>query len=144
MTHNDRGHYAKKHPSNYKVKPEIVDALKKKVSDQGISCADAHKISNDLNKTPSEIGITMDILEVRITKCQMGFFGYKPEKKIVKPAASITQTLENAIQEQLEDNRISCKTAWETAEKLNMKRIEVASACEALKVKISPCQLGAF
>jgi len=144
MTHDDEGHDAKKHSPDRKVKPEISDALKKQVSDGKISCAAAHNIAGDLKETPEEVGFTMDILELRIAKCQMGMFGYKPEKKIVKPVESVPRALENAILEQLEDGRLSCKAAWDLAEKLSIKKMGVASACETLKIKISPCQLGAF
>ncbi len=144
MTHDDQGHYAKKHSPDRKAKPEIVDALKNRISDGKISCAAAHKISRDLNETPSEIGFTMDILEARIAKCQMGLFGYQPEKKVVEPAKDISSILEETIKGKLENGRLSCKAAWETAGKLNMKKMEIASACETLKIKISPCQLGAF
>lgn len=144
MTHDDQGHYVKKHSPDRKVKPEILDVLKKRISDGKISCAAAHRISRDLNEMPSEVGFTMDVLEARIVKCQMGLFGYQPEKKIVKPAAEISSVLEDAIKGQLENGRLSCKAAWETAEKLDMKKMEIASACETLKIKISPCQLGAF
>jgi len=144
MTHEDRGHYAKKHSPDRKVKTEIVDALKKQISESEISCAAAHKIARDLGETPSEVGVTMDFLEVRIAKCQMGLFGYKPEKKVVKPAGNIPEPLKEAIRGQLENNRLSCKAAWDIAERFNLKKIEVSAACETLGIKISPCQLGAF
>ncbi len=144
MTHDDQGHYAKKHSPDRTVKPEILDALKKRISDRIISCAAAHQICRDLNETPSEVGFTMDVLEARIAKCQMGLFGYQPEKKIVKPAVDISSILEDAIKGQLENGRLSCKSAWGTAKELNLKKIEIAAACETLKIKISPCQLGAF
>ncbi len=144
MTHDDRGHYAKKHSPDRKVKPEIVDVLKNQISDGKITCAAAHQISRDLNETPSEVGFTMDVLEARIAICQMGLFGYQPKKKIVKPAVEVSSILEDAIKGQLENGRLSCKAAWKTAENLDMKKMEIASACETLKIKISPCQLGAF
>jgi len=144
MTHDDRGHYAKKHSPNRKLKPEIVGILKKRISDGKISCAASHKISRDLNETHSEVGFTMDVLEARIIKRQMGLFGYQPEKKIVKPAVDISSILEDAIKGKLEYGRLSCKTAWKIAEDLDMKKMDIASACETLKIKISPCQLGAF
>jgi len=144
MTHEDRGHYAKKHSPDRKVKLEIEDALKRQVSDGKISCAAAHKIAGDLKEAPAEVGFTMDILELRISKCQMGLFGYKPEKKVVEPVERVPKTLENAILEQLEDGRLSCKAAWDLAEKLSIKKMGVSSACETLKIKIAPCQLGAF
>jgi hypothetical protein len=144
MTHEDKGHYAKKHPSDRKVKPEVADALKKQISDKGVSCAAAHKVAGNLGESPAEVGVTLDFLEAAITKCQLGLFGYRPEKKIVNPAKTISQELEQAIRKNLANNRISCKSAWEIAERLGIKRMEVASACEALQIKISPCQLGAF
>ena len=144
MTHEDKGHYAKKHPTDRKVKPEVVDALKKQISDKGILCSAAHKVANDLGESPAEVGFTLDFLEEPITKCQMGLFGYRPEKKIVKPAETVPQEVEEAIRKNMVTNRLSCKSAWEIAERLGMKRMEIASACEALKIKISPCQLGAF
>ena len=144
MTHKDKGHYSKKHPSDRKVKPEVADALKKQISDEGVSCSAAHKVVSDLGVSPAEVGFTLDSLEIAITKCQLGLFGYQPEKKIVKPAQTIQQELEDAVRKGLVNDRLSCKSAWEIAEGLGMKRMEVASACEALKIKISPCQLGAF
>ncbi len=144
MTHDDRGHYAKKHSPDRKVKPEILEVLKKRLFDGKISCAAAHQISRDLNEAPSEVGFTMDVLEARIIKCRMGLFGYQPEKKIVEPAKDISSILEDSIKGQLENGRLSCKAAWETAENLHIKKMEIASACETLKIKISPCQLGAF
>ncbi len=144
MTHEDKGHYSRKHPSDRKVKPELTDALKKQISDKGVSCSAAHKVAKDLGESPAEVGVTLDFLEVAITKCQLGLFGYRPEKKIVKPAENILQELEEAIRMNLANNRLTCKSAWEIAERLGIKRMEVASACEALEIKISPCQIGAF
>ncbi len=144
MTHENKGHYAKKHPPDRKVKPEVADALKKQISDRGILCTAAHKVASEMGETPDEVGFTLDSLEIAITKCQLGLFGYQPEKKIVKPAETVQQELEEAVRKNLVNDRLSCKSAWEIAEKLGIKRMEVASACEALKIKISPCQLGAF
>lgn len=144
MTHEDKGHYAKKHPPDRKVRPEVVDALKKQISDRGISCFDAHKVADDLKESPAEVGVALDFLEVPIIGCQLGLFGYRPEKKIVRPAEIIPQGVEEAIRKNLVRDRLSCKCAWELAGRFGVKRIEIASTCETLKIKISPCQLGAF
>ncbi|MBW2035618.1 MAG: hypothetical protein JRI94_18950, partial [Deltaproteobacteria bacterium] len=77
MTHEDRGHYAKKHSPDRKVQPEIAKALKQKASNREISCATAHKIARDLKVSPAEVGFTTDTLEIRIVKCQMGLYGYQ-------------------------------------------------------------------
>ena len=144
MTSKDKGHYAKKHPTDLKLDIEIAEALKKHISNGKISCAAAHKVAAELEKPPYLVGVTLDFLEARIIKCQLGLFGYHPEKKVVKPSKSISQEIERQLHERMSNDRLSCMSAWELAEELNKKRMEIASACEALKIKITPCQLGAF
>ncbi|MBN1850623.1 MAG: hypothetical protein JW932_18785 [Deltaproteobacteria bacterium] len=144
MTHEDRGHYAGKHPADLKVKPEILEAVREKASGQEISCAAAFSIVDDLQVTAREVGAAVDINEISIAKCQLGLFGYGPEKRIVKPADHVSPDLEKAIREVLTNNRLSCKDAWELAKRFGMKKMEISSACEALGIKIQSCQLGAF
>lgn len=144
MTHEDRGHYAKKHPADRKVKPEITQAVKQKSSDGEISCVAAHKIAAGLEVSPEEVGFGIDLLEVRIVKCQLGLFGYRPEKKVVKPAESVSETLEKTLKEATLDGRLSCSTVWDIAQRLGMAKMKISSACEALKIKLISCQLGAY
>ena len=144
MTHEDEGHYAKKHPPDLKPKPEVVEAVKKKVSGGKISCAAAFKVVKDMGVTPAETGFTIDYLEVKIHKCQMGIFGYEPGNKFVKPMDEVPPGLKDAIDQSLRYDRLSCEAAWEIADRLGIGKIDVAAACENLKTKISPCQLGAF
>jgi len=113
MTHEDRGHYAKKHPADRSVNPEIAKAVKKRTSNKTISCVEAFKIAGDLSVQPAEIGVTVDFLETRIVKCQLGLFGHSPEKSIVKPAKNVSSALEKTIRERLVNERLSCKAAWE-------------------------------
>ncbi len=144
MTHEDKGDFQKKHPPDRRVKPSVADVIKEKASEKGLSCAVAHKIASDLGESPAEIGFTLDFLDLQIIKCQMGLFGYAPEKKLVKPAKTVTDALEKSLREKTVNDRISCRSIWDIAEKMGEKRMAVASACEALGIKITPCQLGAF
>jgi hypothetical protein len=144
MTHEDRGHYARKHPAGRKAKPEVAEAVKQHASKGGISCAAAFKIAGDLQVPPAEIGFTLDALEIPIAKCQLGLYGYTPAKKIVKPAETVSQAMEEVIRDALDNDRLTCARAWEIAKKLGIGKMEVSSACEALEIKISSCQLGAF
>jgi hypothetical protein len=144
MTHEDKGHYAKKHPPDKKVTPEIAEAVKAKTSENQISCARAFSIVEDMNIDPSEAGFTIDSLEISITKCQLGLYGYGPERKAIKPVEKVVKNLEDAIKDGLEKGRLPCKSAWKIAEKLNIPKTAVSAACEALNIKIGPCQLGAF
>lgn len=144
MTHLDKGHFAKKHPSDKQVNPAIAERVKEKVSGDEITCAAAHGIAEALNTSPSEVGSTVDLLEIRIVKCQLGLFGYSPQKRIVEPADNVPQDLQGAIRRDLVNERLPCAASWRIAEDMGLGRMEVASACEALKIKVTPCQLGAF
>jgi hypothetical protein len=144
MTEDDRGHYAKKHPADRAVDPAIGEAVKEKANNNEISCASAFDTVGDLGVPPEEVGFTIDALEITITKCQLGLYGYKPNKKIIKPADQVTPDLEKAIHDGLVNNRLPCAVAWETAKTFGLRKMDVSSACEALGIKITPCQLGAF
>ena len=144
MTHQDVGHYRAKHPTDTKLDPKIAEAIKQKTEDGRITCAAAHEIAHERAVSPGDVGVAMDLLETRITKCQLGLFGYSPQKKVVRPAENVTSELEETIKNSLEDNRISCLSCWEIAERFGIAKIDVSAACEALQVRVSSCQLGAF
>jgi PIN domain nuclease of toxin-antitoxin system len=144
MTHEDAGHYRMKHSSETELNPRIAEAVKRKAKNNRISCASAHEIADEAGATPAEVGIALDLLEMRITNCQLGLFGHSPEKKVVRSSETVSPELEKAIRNSLEDNRISCLSCWEIAERFGIARIEVSAACEALDFKIRACQLGAF
>lgn len=144
MTHEDAGHYRLKHPSETKLNPRIAEAVRQNAANNRISCASAHKIADETDTTPAEVGVVLDLLEMRITNCQLGLFGHSPQKKAVKSSETVSPELEKAIRNTLKDNRISCLSCWRIAARFDIARMDVSAACEALEVKIGPCQLGAF
>ena len=144
MSKDKEGHFSKKHPLGKEADPRIVETLKQRVPDGEMPCAVAFKIASDLDVEPNLVGQTADLLELRLVKCQMGLFGYKPNKRIVKPAETVSKELETRIRQELTDNRLSCEKAWKIAEQLGLRKMAVSSACEAMKIKINGCQLGAF
>ena len=144
MSHQDRGHYAGKHPPGRTTDQRIVDALNSAVSDNTIPCAVAFRVATELNASSEEVGFTIDSLEYTITKCQLGLFGYGEEKKKVKPADSVSPELEDTIRKALINDRLPCVVAWDIAERLGLGKMSISSASETLGIKISPCQLGAF
>lgn len=144
MTREDKGHYAKKHPSGSKIDQELAEAVQDRTVKGEIPCAVAFKIVNDLEVSPREVGFTIDLLEIPVTKCQLGLFGYGPRKGFVKPAESVSPGLEDAIRKALVNDRLSCAAAWEIAKRLGIGKMDVTAACEALKIKIASCQLGTF
>lgn len=143
MVHKDKEGFIKG-PSDAQVNGEIVKAVRLKTVDGEIACADAGSIAGELNVAMREIGVALDLLGIRITKCQLGLFGYAPRKMIILAAETVTPELEKAIRDALVDHRLSCAASWEIAARLGVPRMKVSSACEALEIKIKPCRLGAF
>jgi len=144
MTRKQAGEYKTKHSPGLQASGEIVKAIKEKIKDNELSCAHAESIARDTRTTLAEVGINLDLLEVRIGKCQLGLFGYNPTSKAVEPATAVSPELTAAIRNALNDGLLPCVAAWTIAASLGIPRMAVAGACEAMKIKIKPCQLGAF
>lgn len=144
MTHEDKGKYFKKHPENSEIDEDLKNEILEQVKNNNITCKKAEEIASERGSSLEETGRTIDILNVNITKCQLGLFGYGEAKKIVQAAKEIPPELKESITAALKDEKLSCIAAWEIADKLNISRMKVAAACEALQIKIKPCQLGAF
>jgi hypothetical protein len=144
MAHEDKGKYFKKHPRDSKINEDLKKEILEQVKNNNFSCKKAEEIAGELGFTLEETGKAIDILNINITKCQLGLFGYGETKKVVQPAKEITPELKESITSALENERLSCIDAWKIAGKLNISRLKVASACETLQIKIKPCQLGAF
>ncbi|MDP2853894.1 MAG: hypothetical protein Q8O28_06575 [Smithellaceae bacterium] len=144
MTHLDKGKYFEKHPKQTKIDEDLKQEILKQSKDDNIACKAAEKISQKRNISMSEIGVAIDILNINIAQCQLGLFGYDGKKKLVSEAESVSPDLESNITAALVNNRLSCTAAWNIADKLKIKRLDVCAACEKLKIKVKPCQLGAF
>jgi hypothetical protein len=122
----------------------IQNLVKEKSNDGKISCADIFKLVNEYAVFPDIIGQCLTHEDIKITHCQLGLFGYENKKKIVEPAEEVSEELENKIYSRLEEGVLHCLAAWVIAEELNIKKIDVAAACDKFKIKIKKCQLGAF
>lgn len=140
----EKGRFKEKHPSEALADPEIAQAVRQKIINGMVTCADAATIAAGLHKSMQEIGVVLDILEVSLSSCQLGLFGYSPQKRIVTPAISVVKEMETAITKRLLNGCLPCDAAWEIAHALALPKIKVSSACEAINIKVKPCQLGAF
>ncbi len=140
----DKSHYKEKYPAGTRPDPAIAEAVGKRLLETTISCADAEDIALKLHKTMPEVGAVIDLLEAQIKKCQLGIFGYQPRHKILAPAKTIVPEIETAIRGRLIEGRLSCAAVWEIAAAFAQPRMNIAALCEALGIKIRPCQLGAF
>jgi len=147
MTHEDAGKYAFKHPPGTKPNEEIAKAIREKSPGGTLACGMAERISKELKVDISEVGITADLLEMKIKKCQLGLFGWgkKPNHgKDIHAADSVSVEIKKVVEEATETGRITCAAVWGIADRFGVERKTVAAACETLGIKIRACQLGAF
>jgi hypothetical protein len=144
MTHSDKGKYFQKHDHQTKVEDSLKQEVLQAAKENNVACPAAEEIARRKAVAQNNIGIALDILNINIIECQLGLFGYSPQKKIVQPAKEIASDLKQAINDGLSSGRLPCAAVWAIAKQLNLPRMKVSAACEALKIKIKPCQLGAF
>jgi hypothetical protein len=144
MTRDKSQKFSEKHGPNATLNNLIKDKILANAKNDELACAVAFKIAGETNTLPAEVGRTVDLLDFRLVKCQLGLFGYKPEKKIVTAKSPEDPNLEDAIHAALTDETLSCRDAWEISRKFQIPKMAVSAACEALKIKVKPCQLGAF
>ena len=147
MTHRDAGKYAQKHPPGTLLDQRLAKAVKKKARSGKLSCAVASRLAEELGVSMADIGRTADLLEIRIHNCMLGLFGRHTatgQKRKIAKADAVSPEMERAILSSVESGRLPCARAWEIADEQGISRESVSSFCEALEIKISNCQLGAF
>ena len=136
--------FVEKHGPDAKQDSVIKNEILKRTHKNEVPCAVAFEIAKELRVSADAVGMTVDLIHYRLVKCQLGLFGYQPKKKVVKPQHTVTEDLKDAISEALVQGRLSCKSAWDIASRFEVHKMKVCGACEAMGVKIKPCQLGAF
>ena len=114
-----------------------------------ISCANAHRVAEELGVTPIQVGNAVnETSDLRFYRCQMGFFGYgiKAEgtHRIVQPAADVPGDVRAALEPHIVDGRIPCAVAWQVADNLEYPYLAMANILERLDLRVKPCQLGCF
>jgi len=147
MTHEDAGKYALKHPSGARTDEQIAKTIREKSPGKELACAVAEKIAKDLGVRIPEVGVTADLLEMKIKECQLGLFGWGKKSdhgKEIRAAGSISAEMKSALEKATENGAVTCAVAWLIAGRLGTERRAVSAACETLGLKIRACQLGAF
>jgi hypothetical protein len=113
-----------------------------------LPCAVAHYIAAYLTLDPIEVGRVATQAGTRLYQCQLGLFGYgrkgKSEYKITGRKVEVDQEVLDLIKAHVTDGRISCARLWEIADSKGIIRTEAGNAADALGIKVTPCQLGAF
>jgi hypothetical protein len=144
MSSHEKKGFADKHQSGAQPDAAIRSEIENRTQKGELPCAVAFKIAKDLDVSAAEVGKTADLINCTLAKCQLGLFGYGPDKKINKQQEAPGKDLMDAISAALVNNRLPCSSAWDIAKRFNVTKLSVSGVCEHMGIKIKPCQLGAF
>ena len=146
MAHEDAGHYAAKHPAGTASDPAVAAALTERAKDERITCAAAMEVAVGLGVAPAVVGTTLDLLEYRITRCQLGLFGYPGHAKGWEAAETPAPEglVEALLAARAAHGEISCAALWHEAQRFSVPRLQAGRLADRLGIKIHDCHLGAF
>ena len=123
-------------------------AMLERLQDGQLPCNQAHAIAQALDMEPLTVGFAANDADIRISRCQLGLFGYGPKAegkhKIVHPMEEVPERLAARLRAAADGDRITCEAIWKAADGLGYKRIEASSTAEAMGLRVSRCQLGCF
>lgn len=124
---------------------ELDPAIRSALVNGRLPCEDAFTLATKHHIPAGRIGEAADRLGIRISRCQLGLFGFEaqaPER--VAAASHVGAALREAIEALLTEGKLPCAAAWTIATALGRPKLHVSAAAEALGVKISRCQLRCF
>jgi len=125
---------------------EIETAVHEALRDGRLPCAFAFGIASENGCTPKQVGDEANRLGIRISRCQLGLFGYDAfgQKGLVRALEQVPGDVTVSLQAAASDGQIACAALWGIARTHGLPRVAVACAAETLDLRISPCQLGCF
>ena len=127
----------------------LEKAMREVLKNDQLPCAVAFKVAGEQGVPAGEIGDLATELDIRISHCQLGLFGYGPKAlglhKILKPAETVGDEMEAALRSRVtDDGKITCAGVWAVAEDLGIGKMEAAAAMEAMGLHLAHCQLHCF
>lgn len=134
---------------DFQVDGTVAAAIRERLQDGLLPCVGAFAAAGALGRPPLEVGQTADALDVHLTSCQLGLFGYPGHAKGWEAAGvaalAVPAGLEDALR-QARDERgeVSCLSLWRAAERFAVSRVQVGYVADRLGLPIRHCQLGAF
>jgi len=126
----------------------IAKAIEARLSGGKLPCPAAFAIAKELEITPQAVGNAADLMNVHLSRCQLGFFGY-PAKQGYAEAniadLAVPEGLPEAIREARNSaGNVSCADLWELAAAYALPRMLVGYVTDQLGIHVTPCRLGAF
>jgi hypothetical protein len=127
---------------------ELLQAMRDRLEDGQLRCNQAFALAQHLGLDPLTVGMAANEADIRISRCQLGLFGYGPKAegkhKIVHPMDEVPERLAARLRAAADGGGITCTALWKVADGLGYKRLEACSAVEAMGLRVSRCQLGCF
>ncbi len=127
---------------------KLLQAIQDRLDNGRLPCNQAFAIAQILGAEPLAVGQAANEAGIRISRCQLGLFGYGPKAegkhKIVHAMDEVPARLAARLRAAAEGEALTCAAVWKVADGLGYKRIEASSAVEAMGLKVSRCQLGCF
>ena len=128
------------------VDPRAAAAIASRLEDGRLPCAAAWDAADHLGVQPLTIGRTADRLQVRLSACQLGFFGPArngDDTGAAEPAVPEAFT-EALLATQREGREMSCARLWREADRFGVPRRVAGGITDRLGIKVRACDLGAF
>jgi hypothetical protein len=129
---------------------QTIEARIRDVSSEGtLACAKGLALAEELGVYPMEVGDAANRLGIRISKCQMGLFGYGPKEegkhRIVQSLENVPPQWEAALREVASsEGDLACSEAHRIARQVGSSYLDISNAAEGLGIHIRQCQLGCF
>ena len=124
---------------------DLKNTIRGVLVDGKLPCARAFAIAKEMEIDPLEVGRVATEEGIKISRCQLGLFGYpKGERPVEKMKDKVTDELREEVRARLVDGQLSCTVAWQIASELKIAKMLVAAAAEGLSIRIRDCQLGCF
>lgn len=127
----------------------VAAAIGERLEDGLLPCSAAVALAEELACPPIVVGQTSDVLAIRLTRCQLGLFGYPGHSKGWEAAGVAELPVPAGIGQALGEGRdeqgdIGCQELWGLAESFGVSRIHVGYLADRLGIRIRRCKLGAF
>lgn len=135
-------------PQNRSPDAHVARAIEASLTDGKLPCPAAFAIAKDLPVTPQAVGNAADLMNIHLSRCQLGFFGYAAKEGYTEASIAdldVPPGLPEAIQTTRNNaGNVSCADLWELAATYTVPRMLVGYATNQLGIHVTPCQLGAF
>jgi len=127
----------------------VAAAIGERLEDGLLPCSAAVALAEELACPPIVVGQTSDVLAIRLTRCQLGLFGYPGHSKGWEAAGVAELPVPEGLGQALDGGRdeqgdIGCQELWGLAESFGVSRIHVGYLADRLGIRIRRCKLGAF